>query len=429
MKQIFSFLFFCLLLYSAVVSAQNGKGSTTVDNSLVNISAGTTVSRYTEDVYFGPQANWQIDGVLEIYSKNIWIAPGATFSGTGKIIIYNPGDNPFFTGMAAGPTYIDGNNGNFIDLIIENKNQQNLTLGDVSDPGYGTANPLGSAAAQLNVGNTLNLAVNSANIFLNGNNLAFNKQGKIANANRNAMVITGNSLDGHVIKDFDAGATFEFPVGILAYDYTPATITSANAGKVHLTVLDYFGANKPVKNPKQGMDRVWHIYGGTANNIKLSLQHNNSTNGTLYNDAAASIARYQQKDQWLGLRSTNPALGLHIVSDVPLNVDPLANVNYFTKLSASSTTLFVPNLFTPNGDGVNDVFEIRGLELFVENDITIFNRWENEVFKAKNYRNTWTGEGLNEGTYFYILRVKETQGGEWKVFKGYITLIKSFRKQ
>lgn len=429
MKQIFSFLFFGLSLCNADLMAQNGKGSTTVDNSLVNIMAGTTVSRYTEDVYFGPQANWQIDGVLEIYSKNIWIAPGASFSGTGKIVIYNPGDNPLYPSMGSGATYIDGNNGNFIDLIIENRNQQNLTLGNVADPGYGTVNPAGASAAQLNIGGTLDLAINSANVFLNGNNLAFNAKGKITNANRNSMVVTGNSIEGHVIKDFEAGAIFEFPVGIMAYDYTPATITSETAGKVYLSVQDYFAANKPVKNPMQGMDRVWHICGSIANKVRLSLQHNSSTNGSKFNDAAASISRYQQKDQWLGLKSINPSLGLQTVMDVPLNTDLLANENYFTKLSASSTALFVPNLFTPNGDGVNDAFEIRGLELFAENELSIFNRWENEVFRTKNYQNTWTGEGLNEGTYFYILRVKETQGGDWKAFKGYITLVKSFNKQ
>ena len=419
----------CFISGFVGVKAQNGNGSTSVDNSAVNIAAGTTVSRYTEGVYFGPQANWQIDGTLEIYSKNIWIAPGASFSGSGKIVIYNPGDNPFYTNMAAGTTYIDGNNGNFIGLIIENRNQQNLTLGDVGDPGYNTQNPSGSLAAQLNIGGTLDLAVNSANIMLNGNNLAFNKQGKIANATRNSMIITSNSIKGHVIKDFDAGTTFEFPVGVLSYDYTPATITALTAGKIDVSVLDYFGANKPVKNPAQGMDRIWHIYGNEPNKIKLSLQHNNSTNGTLYNDANASISRYKEKDQWVGLKSTNPALGLHMVVDLPLTTDPLANSNYFTKLSASHTTLFVPNLFTPNGDGVNDTFEIRGLELFVENELIIINRWENEIFRAKNYQNNWSGLGLNEGTYFYILKVKETQGGDWKVFKGYVTLMKSFKKQ
>lgn len=90
--------------------------------------------------------------------------------------------------------------------------------------------------------------------------------------------------------------------------------------------------------------------------------------------------------------------------------------------------MFIPNLYTPNGDGANDTFEIRGLELFAENDLVIVNRWGNEVYKSNNYQNNWTGEGLNEGTYYYILRVKENLGAEWQVFKGYITLIRAFKK-
>jgi gliding motility-associated-like protein len=111
-----------------------------------------------------------------------------------------------------------------------------------------------------------------------------------------------------------------------------------------------------------------------------------------------------------------------------ISTDFSANGGFFTKLAVSGTSLFVPNLFTPNGDGNNDTFEIRGLELFAENDLIIVNRWGNQVYKADNYRNDWTGEGLNEGTYYYILRVKERPGGEGQVFKGYITLIRAFKK-
>ncbi|MOA32402.1 hypothetical protein D3C78_1536170 [compost metagenome] len=97
-------------------------------------------------------------------------------------------------------------------------------------------------------------------------------------------------------------------------------------------------------------------------------------------------------------------------------------------ITLNKVIINIPNLFTPNGDGVNETFEIRGIEAFAENDIVIVNRWGNEVFKQRNYRNSWTGQGLNEGTYYYILRVKETTGSQWKVFKGYITLLRSFKK-
>ncbi|WP_113661922.1 gliding motility-associated C-terminal domain-containing protein [Pedobacter nanyangensis] len=419
----------CAVAGNLALYAQNGSGSFTNDNSLVNIASGTTEIRYAESVYFGPQANWVIDGTLEIYSRNIWIAPGATFSGTGKIVIYNPGDNPFYPQMSSGPTYIDGNNGNFIDLIIENHNQQNLTLAEVSDPGYNTANPSGEMAAQLNIGGSLDLAINSAHIFLNGHNLAFGLNGKIDNASRNRMVLTGNSLKGHLIKEFGTGGTFIYPLGITPADYDPATLTAGAPGKIYVTLVDYFAANKPIQKPALGMDRVWNIY--ATPQIKatgLSLQHNSNSNGALYIDRTASIAICQQASLWNSVSTSNPALGLHSTSNVLLSTDAQANNSFFTKLSASVNTLTIPNLFTPNGDGVNDAFEIRGLELFAENELLIVNRWQNEVFKSKDYRNTWTGEGLNEGTYFYVLRVKETQGSEWKVFKGYITLIRSFKK-
>jgi len=88
----------------------------------------------------------------------------------------------------------------------------------------------------------------------------------------------------------------------------------------------------------------------------------------------------------------------------------------------------VPNLFTPNGDGVNDVFEIRGLNQYAQSELTIVNRWGNEVYRSKGYQNDWSGEGLNEGTYYYLLRVKKNDGSEWVVFKGYTTLIRGFKK-
>ncbi|PWS30564.1 DUF7507 domain-containing protein [Pedobacter paludis] len=88
----------------------------------------------------------------------------------------------------------------------------------------------------------------------------------------------------------------------------------------------------------------------------------------------------------------------------------------------------VPNLFTPNGDGTNDTFEIRGLNQFAQNDLVILNRWGNEVYKSSNYQNNWTGEGLNEGTYYYLLKVKRAGSSEWVIFKGYITLIRAFKK-
>lgn len=86
--------------------------------------------------------------------------------------------------------------------------------------------------------------------------------------------------------------------------------------------------------------------------------------------------------------------------------------------------IVIPNIFTPNGDGVNDRFEIRHLNLYTENEISIINRWGNPIYQKKNYENSWDGNGLDEGTYFYILKVKNATGS-WKAYKGYITLLRT----
>lgn len=69
-----------------------------------------------------------------------------------------------------------------------------------------------------------------------------------------------------------------------------------------------------------------------------------------------------------------------------------------------------PTGFTPNGDGANDSYVVRGLEAHPQNHLTIFNRWGNVVFERINYRNDWngenmTGEPLPNGTYFVVLTI------------------------
>jgi len=73
----------------------------------------------------------------------------------------------------------------------------------------------------------------------------------------------------------------------------------------------------------------------------------------------------------------------------------------------------VMNGFSPNGDGVNDVFTVLGLERFPNNEVIIFNRWGNQVFYKQGYTNedgwygTWEGSDLPDGTYFYIINTGE----------------------
>lgn len=79
----------------------------------------------------------------------------------------------------------------------------------------------------------------------------------------------------------------------------------------------------------------------------------------------------------------------------------------------------IPNVFTPNGDGMNDTFNIANVE-FYRNQLTVFNRWGQVVYEVQNYRNQWAGRDLPDGTYYYLLRLTDT-GRE---FTGHVTLLR-----
>jgi gliding motility-associated-like protein/uncharacterized repeat protein (TIGR01451 family) len=86
--------------------------------------------------------------------------------------------------------------------------------------------------------------------------------------------------------------------------------------------------------------------------------------------------------------------------------------------------LVISNVFTPNGDGVNDTFVIPGLETYSDTELTIINRWGNTVYQKTNYKNDWDGSGLAEGTYYYVLRAKN-KAGVWDTYKGYLSLLRT----
>ncbi|UII30376.1 gliding motility-associated C-terminal domain-containing protein [Fulvivirga ulvae] len=82
-----------------------------------------------------------------------------------------------------------------------------------------------------------------------------------------------------------------------------------------------------------------------------------------------------------------------------------------------NTDLFVPNIFTPNGDGYNDTFFVRNLPEF-DVELVVTNRWGTEVYKSDDYKNDWTGDDIPDGIYFYKIDV----AGE--VYNGWVEIMR-----
>jgi gliding motility-associated-like protein len=92
------------------------------------------------------------------------------------------------------------------------------------------------------------------------------------------------------------------------------------------------------------------------------------------------------------------------------------------------SSLTVPNVFTPNGDGVNDVYFLKGNSLS-EVSLVIYDRWGHLVYKLENDGNVaWDGKNqqgqdMAEGTYYYILTAKGKDGQSYDE-KGTISLFR-----
>ncbi|MFA4869916.1 MAG: gliding motility-associated C-terminal domain-containing protein [Pedobacter sp.] len=90
---------------------------------------------------------------------------------------------------------------------------------------------------------------------------------------------------------------------------------------------------------------------------------------------------------------------------------------------ANSAKILIPSLFTPNGDGINDYFEIVGLkEFYPSNTLVIYNKNYQEVYRKENYQNDWSGNNQPMGSYRYVLKVKNTDNTE-VFYRGFVSII------
>ncbi len=84
--------------------------------------------------------------------------------------------------------------------------------------------------------------------------------------------------------------------------------------------------------------------------------------------------------------------------------------------------IFIPDVITPNDDGENDYFVIRGVDEVSVVDLVIFNRWGMEVYASGNYDNNWNGVNksgaeLTNDTYFYVATIDRS-----RVLKGFVVI-------
>jgi len=204
---------------------------------------------------------------------------------------------------------------------------------------------------------------------------------------------------------------------------TTQSITNLSPGTYSVTITDRYG------RMIHGVDSVKALRDSSC----LILVNFTSTktcpmakNGTLV--ATETGGRNPVKYLWSTGDTTNAINNL-----APGNYDVTVTDKFGRQVTATGVVegytqdlscLNIPSAFTPDGDGVNDVWKIRSLSEFTSCKVEIFNQWGSLVFKSTGYNTPWdgkyNGEAVPAAAYYYIINL----GNGSSNYTGTVTIIR-----
>lgn len=266
-----------------------------------------------------------------------------------------------------------------------------------------------------------------------GGSFIFESDARPDNANNESYV------DGFVERNGNYG--FEFPIGSEGY-FRPASISQIGSSN------NFFKSKYVLENSNNlyphtqkddlitliNANEYWEFESDQSTvDVALSLSWNNATTPTELtkedSDYSLAIVSWDvAESKWKFFTSA--------VDNQNETVTAAINKSGIFTLGkiriATVDDVVVYNAVSPNGDGLNDYFNITGLEKFSDNSLQIYNRYGVKVFETSNYgvNGNWfrgisegrvtvnKSEGLPTGTYFYVLKFKTSNGYKDKV--GYL---------
>jgi gliding motility-associated-like protein len=215
--------------------------------------------------------------------------------------------------------------------------------------------------------------------------------------------------------------TWDFGDGVTSNVFSPTHIFSAGNYIITLHAVTVEGCSKDwssgtpfiISHPQPAADFTWNPQIGTKLNSTINFVNMTtpSNSGFSWNWNFFDTATDITKDPTFTFPKLPEAseylVTLIVTSDFGCN----DTISY--KIKIIDNTLFVPNIMTPNGDNINDNFEISGLIKgggYTETQVIIYNRWGKKVYENNNYKNDFNGENLPDGVYFVIVKAKGILG-------------------
>lgn len=253
-------------------------------------------------------------------------------------------------------------------------------------------------------------------------------------------VITFNPLAAKTYgdADFDPGATSNDNSVAIDYSTDDPTIATIVNGQIHITGAGTVNviATQPGDNNYDASFPV--IQPLVIQKASLTITADDQTRffGQPNPAFTFSYSPFAYNENSSSLTTQPLATCLASVSSAPgkytIAVDGATSPNYtITQLPGTLTvvntlpTLTIPNAFTPNGDGINDLWNIKSIEAYPKCMVSVYSRYGTLVYQSKGYPRSWDGTSngtpVPTGTYYYIINLNEDNMPQ---MTGYVAVIR-----
>ncbi|HET6244532.1 MAG: gliding motility-associated C-terminal domain-containing protein [Bacteroidetes bacterium] len=290
-------------------------------------------------------------------------------------------------------------------------------------------NPVIANSSALQAGNyQASINVNGCQSASSSVNVIVNQAPNTPSTSNNGPLCTGNAIVLQAQEVIGAAYSWTGPNGYTSNQQNPVinNTTATNFGSYNLSI-SLNGCNSASSTTIVFAETVEASF--TADPLSGMIPLNvNFTNTSSGGNSYIWTFGNGDSSKTFNAATVFSEQGTYIVSLIATgNNTSCSDTAIFTVFVEGKSFMIVPNVFSPNGDGKNDVFKVEGGNILTFS-AEIFNRWGKKIYAWDNPNDGWDGKlssgvSVSQGTYFYVIKAEGTDGKAFEE-KGALNLYK-----
>ncbi|MGE0588408.1 MAG: gliding motility-associated C-terminal domain-containing protein [Cyclobacteriaceae bacterium] len=339
------------------------------------------------------------------------------------------------------------NTGVRIDIVGTSASNADITRTNFNDPLF-SGLPVGSYDYTIEYGDPSCIKTGTFTVLLGPDVVDFTAASNNANCFGSSGGVVLSNINGSKTADYtyeviQLGSVVSSGTITQLESLTDVTLTGFGTGDFEIKLSQDQSGTTSCTNPVQSAFKPFTVTGATANLDTLYVTKTISVPDLPTGSMIVGIEESLQEPYEVRLELTQPLFPGQVFAQdfteatrnnnnlkVEFSAPNLFAGTYLLSLRdaigcrkdyqvniAVDNNLMIPNIFTPNGDGVNEVFFIRNIPDATE--LMITNRWGKEVFSSSNYQNDWNGGDVADGVYYYRINAGGQSYSGWvEVLRG-----------